>query len=82
MITCLGKCSSFDLLWLSFMNVSVFMCASLPNSFEGVMWDLTALTPDHFLSFYFTPSFKYIFSILTVTTMRHNHVTNGVNLSD
>ena len=31
----------------------VCVCASFPFGFEGGMWDLIVLVPDHCLSFYF-----------------------------
>ena len=34
-------------------RLSVCECASFPFGFEGRMWDLVVLVPDHCLSFYF-----------------------------
>ena len=57
MATCLGKCCSFGVLCVSFVNVyqilSNFMCPSLPFGIEGEMWDVIVLIPDHCLSFYY-----------------------------
>ena len=44
MTTCLGKSCSFGLLRVPFVNCF---------GFEGMMWDLIVLVPDHCLSFYF-----------------------------
>ena len=53
MTTCLGKICSFGLLCVSFVNVYHFyVCPSFPFGFEGWMWDLTVLIPDHCLSIY------------------------------
>ena len=41
---------------MSFMNVYQFVCvcSSFPFVFEGGIWDLIVLIPDHGLSFYIT----------------------------
>ena len=54
MTTCLGKCCSFSFLCVSFVNVHEFLCvcASFPFGFEGGMWNLIVLIPDHCLSIY------------------------------
>ena len=54
MTTCLGKSWSFSLLYASLVNVYQFVLVSFPFGFEGGMWDLIELVPDHCLSFYFT----------------------------
>ena len=41
----MGKSCSFSLLSVSFVN------ASFPFGFEGGLWDLIVLVPDHCLSF-------------------------------
>ena len=38
---------------MSFMNVYQFVFVHFPFGFEGGMWDLIALIPDHCLSIYF-----------------------------
>ena len=57
MITCLGKSCSFGFLGMSIVKVYHFVCvcvcASFTFSFEGAMWGLIVLVPDHCLSFYF-----------------------------
>ena len=53
MIICLGKRCSFGLLCVSFVIVYQSVCASLPFCFEGGMWDLIVVIPDHCLSIYF-----------------------------
>ena len=54
MTTCLGKCCSFGLLLVSFVNVYQFcVCPSFPFGFKGGMWDMIVLVPDHCLSIYF-----------------------------
>ena len=35
-------------------RLSIFMCASFPFGFEGGMWGLIVLVPDHCLSLYFS----------------------------
>ena len=52
---CLGKSCSFGLPCVSFVNVYQFVCvcASFPFGFEGGVWDLIVVVPDHCLSFYF-----------------------------
>ena len=54
MITCLGKSCSFGLLCVSFVNVYQFLCVclSFPFGFEGGVWDLIVLIPDHCRSIY------------------------------
>ena len=37
-------------------HLSVHVSASFPFGFEGGMWDLMVLVPDHCLSFYFVLS--------------------------
>ena len=55
MATCLGKCYSFGLQCVSFRErLSVCVCSSFSFSFEGGMWDLIVVIPDHCLSIYFT----------------------------
>ena len=51
MTTCLGKSCTFGTLCLSFVNVYQFVCEylSFPFGFEGGMWDLIVLIPDHTL---------------------------------
>ena len=57
MTTCLGKSCPFGLLRVSFVNVYHFCgCLSFPFVFEGGMWDLIELIPDHCLSICFTIS--------------------------
>ena len=34
-------------------RLSIYVCASLPFGFEGRMWDLIVIAPDHCLYFYF-----------------------------
>ena len=41
-------------LCVSFVNVYLCVCASFPFNFEGGLWDLIVLVPDHCLSFYFS----------------------------
>ena len=55
MTACLGKSYSFCLLYLSFVNVNLsFLCVLFfPFGFEGGMWDLIVLIPDHCPSIYF-----------------------------
>ena len=54
MTTCLGKSCSFGLLCVHFVNVYEFVCAVFfPFEFEGGMWDLIVLIPDHYFSIYF-----------------------------
>ena len=65
MITCLGKSCSIGLLCVSFVNVYHFcVCPSFPFVFEGGMWDLIVLIPDHCHSIYFSfaPFFRWCFS--------------------
>ena len=52
MTTCLEKSCPFSLLYLAFVGVCYFVCASFHFGFEGGMWDLNVLVPDHCLSFY------------------------------
>ena len=55
MTICLGKSCTIGLLCVYFMNVyEICVCASFPFGFEGGMWDLIVLIPDHCLSIYFT----------------------------
>ena len=54
MTTCLRKSCSFGLLCVSFVNVYQFLCvSSFPFGFEGGMWDVIVLIPDHCLSIFF-----------------------------
>ena len=53
MTICLGKSSSFGLLCVSFMNF-INLCSSFPFSFDGGLWNLIVLIPDHCLSIYFS----------------------------
>ena len=47
MATCLGKCCSFGVLCVSFVNFYQIVCVSF---LEGGMWDVIVLIPDHSLS--------------------------------
>ena len=49
MATCLGKSCSFGLPCGVHKNVFI----SFPFGFEGMIWDLIVVVPDHCLSFYF-----------------------------
>ena len=51
MTTYLGKSCSFGFPRVPFVNCRQFMY--FPFGFEGRMWDLIVLVPDHCLSFYF-----------------------------
>ena len=53
MTTCLGKSCSFGLPRVPFVNCCQFMylLSYFPFGFEGRMWDLIVLVPDHCLSF-------------------------------
>ena len=43
------------------------VCASFPFGFEGVVWNLIVLVPDHFLSFYFVhQNFYSLYMIITM----------------
>ena len=53
MTICLGKRSSFGLMCVSFMNF-INLCSSFPFSFDGGLWNLIVLIPDHCLSIYFS----------------------------
>ena len=54
MTTCLGKRCLFGLLCVSFVNAYQFVCVSFfLFVFEGGVWDLIVLIPDHRLSIYF-----------------------------
>ena len=56
MTSCLGKSCSFGLLGMSFVNSYQFVCVLLFFfCFQGGMWDLIVLVPDHclFLLFIF-----------------------------
>ena len=55
MTTCLGKSCSFGLLSVCVLHerLSICACVSLSFGFEGEMWNLIILVPDHCLSFYF-----------------------------
>ena len=48
MTNCLGKSCSFDLPRV----LSIYVFSYFPFGFEGRMWDLIVLVPDHCLSFY------------------------------
>ena len=48
MTTCLRKSCSF----VSFVNECICECTSFPFGFEGGVWDLVVLFPDHCPSFY------------------------------
>ena len=52
MTICLGKVCSFGILCMSSVYVYQF-CPSFPFGFEGGMWDLIVLIPDHCLSNFF-----------------------------
>ena len=56
MTTCLGKSCSFGILCVFRKRLSIFVCLSFPFGFEGGMWDLIILIPDHCLSIYFIES--------------------------
>ena len=53
MTTCLGKCCSFGLPRVPFVNAVNLLFSYFPFGFEGRMWDLIVSVPDHCLSFYF-----------------------------
>ena len=54
MTTCLGKSCSFGLLRVPFLNCCQFLYLVVSLfGFEGTMWDLIVIVPDHCLSFYF-----------------------------
>ena len=53
MTICLGKRSSLGLMCVSFMNF-INLCSSFPFSFDGGLWNLIVLIPDHSLSIYFS----------------------------
>ena len=54
MTTCLRKSCSFGLLSVSFVNFYEFVFVLLSLfGFEGGLWDLIVLMPDHCLSVYF-----------------------------
>ena len=57
MTACLEKGCSFGLLFVFFFFFFffffLFVCASFSFCFEGRMWDLIVLIPDHCLSIYF-----------------------------
>ena len=53
MTTRLVKSSSVGLLCVSLVNVHQYLCMSFPFGYEGGMWDLIVLIPDHCLSIYF-----------------------------
>ena len=54
MTACLGKNCSFSLPCVSFVIVyQYYVCASFSFSFEGRMWDLIVLVPNHCNLFYF-----------------------------
>ena len=49
------------------MIVYQFLCVSFfPFGFEGGMWDLIVLIPDHCISIYFQQIYKYVSSIVHV----------------
>ena len=55
MTTCLGKSCSFGLVYVyQLMFISFCVCPPFPFGFEGGMWDLTVLIPDHCHYIYFT----------------------------
>ena len=79
MITCLGKSCSFDsfsLLRVSYVNVYQFVCvwASFPSGFEGGVWHLIVLIPDHCLSIYFTETLRSLFAVSNQTSSKHSTV--------
>ena len=54
MTTCFGKSCSFGIQCVSFVDVlSVSVCSSFPFDFEGGMWDLIVLIPNHCICSYF-----------------------------
>ena len=53
MTTCLGKNCSFGLLCVSFVGVCQNLCVFFfPFWFEGRVWDVIVLIPDHCLSIF------------------------------
>ena len=48
-------------------RLSICVCPSFPFDFEGGMWDLIAVIPDHCLSIYFS-----IDKLLTLLSYLHN----------
>ena len=54
MTTCLGKsCSSFGFSVSAFRKLlSIYVFSYFPFGFDGRMWDLIVLVPDHCLSFH------------------------------
>ena len=51
MPSCLEKSCSFVSVSVSCVNVfNLCVCASLPFGFDGGMWDLFVLVPNHLLS--------------------------------
>ena len=43
-------------LCVSFVSVYLCVCASFSFDFEGGLWDLIVLVPDHCLSFFYFPT--------------------------
>ena len=56
MTTCLGKSCSFGLLRAFRKLLSIYVLSCFPFGFEGRMWYLFVLVPDHCLSFTFHSS--------------------------
>ena len=55
MTTYLTKSCSFGVLCMSFVNAyQSVVCSSLPFRFDGGMWDLIVLIPEHAISIYFS----------------------------
>ena len=65
MTTCLVKSCSFSLLCVSFVNIYLFCVSFFPFCFEGGMWDLIVLFPDHCFSI--TLVFQLVDIINTLT---------------
>ena len=67
MTTCLGKRCSFGLPCMFFVNMYQCVCASSLFCFDGALWGLIVLGPDHCLSFCFSLRFgpyMYISALL------------------
>ena len=52
MTSCLRKRCLFGLLCVFIEKVYLFVCASFPFSFEGGIWDLIVLVPNHCLCYF------------------------------
>ena len=64
MTTYLGKSCSFGLPRVPFVMPSIYVFSYFPFGFEGRIWDLIVLVPDHCLSFYL----EIIISFIKVQT--------------